>query len=136
MSIGRVAAHNGGVPQSSAVDVLAELNRRRDELTAQIARLNAPREEGMAAIGFGKRAGDFTAIATEQEERAVTAEQLDHQIDVVDRAIAKVNEGSYGRCDDCGGAIDDARLDALPTAIRCLSCQSANARADRGGRRR
>jgi DnaK suppressor protein len=119
-----------------AADVLAELNRRRDELIAQIARLNAPREEGMAAIGFGKRAGDFTAIATEQEERAVTAEQLDLQLSVVNRSIAKVTDGSYGRCDDCGEPIGDARLEALPTAIRCLNCQAQNRRADRGGKRR
>jgi len=124
------------VPPSPTVDVLAELNRRRDELMAQIARLNAPREEGMAAIGFGKRAGDFTAIATEQEERAVTAEQLDLQLSVVNRAIAKVTEGSYGRCDDCGDSIAGARLDALPTAIRCLSCQAKNGKANRGGKRR
>jgi RNA polymerase-binding transcription factor DksA len=103
---------------------------------AQIARLNAPREEGMAAIGFGKRAGDFTAIATEQEERAVTAEQLDLQLSVVDRAIAKVGEASYGRCDDCGQPIEGARLDALPTAIRCLGCQTANGKAGRSGKRR
>jgi DnaK suppressor protein len=112
-------------------EVLAELNRRRDELVAQIARLNAPREEGMAAIGFGKRAGDFTAIATEQEERAVTAEQLDLQLSVVNRAIAKVGDGTYGRCEDCGDPIGEARLEALPTAIRCLNCQSGSRRATR-----
>jgi RNA polymerase-binding transcription factor DksA len=115
---------------------MAELNRRRDELTSQIARLNAPREEGMAAIGFGKRAGDFTAIATEQEERAVTAEQLDRQLTVVDRAIAKVSEGSYGRCDECGEPIEGNRLAALPTAIRCLRCQTTNGRAAGVGKRR
>jgi len=92
----------------------------------------------MAAIGFGKRAGDFTAIATEQEERAMTAEQLDQQLDVVLRALAKVADGSYGRCDDCGGPIGEARLDALPTAVRCVSCQSNSrndARPARRGRR-
>lgn len=111
-----------------AADVVAELHRRRDMLVAQIARLNAPREEGMAAIGFGKRAGDFTAIATESEERAVTAEQLDLQLSVVNRVIAKVDEGSYGRCDDCGRPIGAARLEALPTVVRCLDCQSKQVR--------
>jgi DnaK suppressor protein len=115
----------------SDAEVLAELHRRRDELVAQITRLNLPREEGMAAIGFGKRAGDFTAIATEQEERAVTAEKLDLQLSVVNRAIAKVAEGSYGRCDDCGDPIGEARLEALPTAIRCLNCQSGSRRTSR-----
>jgi DnaK suppressor protein len=124
------------MPPSPAVDVLGELNRRRDELTAQISRLNAPREDGMAAIGFGKRAGDFTAIATEQEERAVTAEQLDLQLSVVNRAITKVSEGSYGRCDDCGQPIEGPRLDALPTAIRCLSCQAKSRKSERRASRR
>jgi DnaK suppressor protein len=119
---------------ASDAAVVAELNRRRDELVAQIARLNAPREEGMAAIGFGKRAGDFTAIATEQEERAVTAEKLDLQLSVVNRAIAKVAEGSYGNCDDCGDPIGEARLEALPTAIRCLNCQSGSRRTSRSRR--
>jgi DnaK suppressor protein len=120
---------------SSDADVLAELNRRRDELITQIARLNAPREEGMAAIGFGKRAGDFTAIATEQEERAVTAEKLDLQLSVVNRSIAKVSEGSYGTCDTCGKPIGDARLEALPTAVKCLDCQSGSASRPRPKRR-
>jgi len=105
-------------------------------LIAQIARLNAPRQDDLAAIGFGKRAGDFTAVATEQEERAVTAEQLDLQLTVVNRAIEKVADGSYGRCEDCGEPIAEARLQALPTAIRCLSCQSRNAHPGRGARRR
>ena len=115
--------------------VRTELERRREELVTQIARLNAPREEGMAAIGFGKRAGDFTAIATEQEERAVTAEQLDAQLDVVNRAIAKLDDDSYGRCDDCGEPIGAARLEALPTAVRCVNCQSGSRRAARPARR-
>ena len=120
---------------SSDAAVLVELNRRRDELVTQIARLNAPREEGMAAIGFGKRAGDFTAIATEQEERAVTAEKLDLQLSVVNRSIAKVSEGSYGTCDTCGKPIGDARLEALPTAVKCLDCQSGSASRRRQKRR-
>jgi DnaK suppressor protein len=122
--------------QSRSVDAFAELSRRREALMTQIVRLNAPRDEGMAAIGFGKRAGDFTAVATEQEERSVTAEQLDLRLSVVDRAIAKAAEGSYGRCDDCGAAIEAARLEALPTAIRCLRCQASAGRTRRADRRR
>jgi DnaK suppressor protein len=121
---------------ASDEEIRAELDRRRDELIAQITRLNLPREEGMAAIGFGKRAGDFTAIATEQEERAVTAEKLDLQLSVVNRAIAKLAEGSYGSCDDCGKPIGDARLEALPTAVRCLACQGGSRAADRSRTRR
>lgn len=39
------------------------------------------------------------------------------------RAIRKMREGSYGRCDDCSNAIPEERLKAAPGATRCLKCQ-------------
>ena len=39
--------------------------------------------------------------------------------DVV-RALAKVDEGTYGSCDVCGRLIPEGRLEALPWAVRCL----------------
>lgn len=41
------------------------------------------------------------------------------------RAKRRIAEGSYGKCIDCGGAISSARLEAYPTAERCIACQSA-----------
>jgi DnaK suppressor protein len=38
----------------------------------------------------------------------------------VQRALAKLEEGSYGTCDACGGPIGDARLEALPWAVLCV----------------
>lgn len=42
----------------------------------------------------------------------------------IDRAMQKLANGSYGVCVDCGADIAAARLDAEPTAIRCIQCQS------------
>jgi DnaK suppressor protein len=41
----------------------------------------------------------------------------------IDGALARLSEGSYGLCDDCGQSIPEARLQAEPTAIRCVRCQ-------------
>jgi DnaK suppressor protein len=41
----------------------------------------------------------------------------------VDRALARMRDGSYGVCVDCGEAIAPARLAAYPTATRCIECQ-------------
>jgi DnaK suppressor protein len=38
----------------------------------------------------------------------------------VDRALAKLDEGSYGRCDVCSEPIAEERLEALPWAVRCV----------------
>jgi len=41
----------------------------------------------------------------------------------IDTALARLSEGSYGLCEDCGQPIPAARLQAEPTALRCLQCQ-------------
>ncbi|MEQ1517872.1 MAG: TraR/DksA family transcriptional regulator [Usitatibacteraceae bacterium] len=42
------------------------------------------------------------------------------------RAKKRIADGSYGVCIDCGGTISSLRLEALPTAERCIDCQSAH----------
>jgi DnaK suppressor protein len=41
----------------------------------------------------------------------------------IDGALARLSEGSYGVCEDCGQRIPEARLQAEPTALRCVRCQ-------------
>lgn len=47
----------------------------------------------------------------------------------IEDAIRRIDEGSYGACESCGGAIERPRLKALPFAKKCMSCQNA---AERG----
>ena len=48
---------------------------------------------------------------------------LDEMRDI-DGALQRIANGSYGTCDDCGGDIDARRLEAQPTATRCIACQT------------
>jgi len=41
----------------------------------------------------------------------------------IDEALRKLNEGTYGTCEDCGEMIDEERLKILPFAIYCIDCQ-------------
>jgi len=54
-----------------------------------------------------------------------TREQM---LEAIDRALARIDEGSYGRCEDCGGEIPRVRLDALPFAARCIACEERQER--------
>ena len=46
-----------------------------------------------------------------------------------ERALAKLDEGSYGICDGCGATIDEARLAALPDSVFCVTCAAAQRRS-------
>jgi len=45
-------------------------------------------------------------------------------LDQVDAAIGRIADGSYGRCERCGGKIPKSRLDADPYAVQCIRCAS------------
>ena len=39
-------------------------------------------------------------------------------------ALRKIDDGTYGACENCGDPIPDARLEAMPTARLCMACAS------------
>jgi len=52
------------------------------------------------------------------------AEHTGRQLDVVRRALAKFEDGSYGLCERCGEHIGHLRLEARPEARLCIVCQT------------
>jgi DnaK suppressor protein len=89
-----------------------------------------------------RRASLITALknevpAAEPEASEDNAAQINEQMEVdteliavescrlaeVDEALVRIKNGTYGTCEGCGRAIALARLEALPTASRCLNCQ-------------
>lgn len=50
------------------------------------------------------------------------------EIEAIDRALARIATGDYGRCLACGRLIPLPRLEALPTAERCVECAARNER--------
>jgi RNA polymerase-binding transcription factor len=104
-------------------EVAVSLKARRIELAAELERLTAPPAEG-ASVGFGKRIGDGTTEAVERLATTATARSLAASIKDIDRALIKIEEGTYGVCDSCGEPIAEARLEALPAAALCVVCAS------------
>ncbi len=100
------------------------LRSRRAELVAELDRLTEPPTEGVA-VGFGKRVGDGTTEAVERLATTAMARSLSASITDIDRALEKLDEGTYGVCARCGEQIPAARLEALPATTLCVSCASA-----------
>ncbi|MGH9170957.1 MAG: TraR/DksA family transcriptional regulator [Acidimicrobiales bacterium] len=116
----------GHSPESSSpAAVLAALLARRAELLAEVTELAEPIRAPGVQVQFGKRAGDHTSDAVLQMTRSVTAGELNQLTIEIDRAISKVEEGTYGVCDACGAPIAPERLEALPWAVLCVRCKSA-----------
>ncbi len=97
------------------------LEARRDDARERIAAL-ARRPELGAAQGFGKRIGDGTTEAISRLTEIGVGSSLEHGLARTERALAKLDDGNYGRCDACGEPIAAARLDAMPDVVLCLSC--------------
>lgn len=101
------------------------LEGERDALVAQLDELTAAPRDPMASVSFGKRVGEGTNQAVERIAQVSAAKTFDAKLRDVERALAKLAEGTYGRCDGCGTPIPDARLEAIPWAVRCVSCAAA-----------
>lgn len=61
-------------------------------------------------------------VAFERARVAALEAEATTRLDEVDRALARLASGDYGRCARCGGPIGSARLEALPAAERCVAC--------------
>ncbi len=61
-------------------------------------------------------------LAFERQHLAALIEQATDQLVRIDTAVAKLTDGSYGRCERCGKPIAPARLTARPTARTCITC--------------
>ena len=105
--------------------IRATLERDRSALLAELeALVDVPRDPA-ATIGFGKRVGEGTTEAIGRLERVGQADVLSTKLADVERALAKLDDGSYGRCDRCGAAIGDDRLEARPASVLCVRCSAA-----------
>jgi RNA polymerase-binding transcription factor len=104
-------------------DVRSLLEARRRQLNDELAELTKPPEAG-TNLSFGKRIGEGTSEAVERISSTAAARSIAAALAEADRALGKVEEGTYGRCDGCGRPITAERLEAMPSATLCVICSS------------
>jgi DnaK suppressor protein len=100
-------------------DTRTTLLEKKAELEDQMATLEEPPGE-RGEISFGKRVGEGTAMAVDRLSQVAVHDKLQVTMVDVDRALAKLDEDTYGTCDVCGQPIGDGRLEALPWATLCV----------------
>jgi DnaK suppressor protein len=107
--------------------VRADLEARRDRDRERLGDL-AKRPERGSAVSFGKRIGDGTSEAVSRLTEVGVGESLEREVRRIERALTKLDEGTYGICDNCGAPISPGRLRAMPEGVLCLDCAAAERR--------
>jgi DnaK suppressor protein len=115
-------------PDEDLDAVRRRLRERRDATRERVAAL-AQRPELGTAQGFGKRIGDGTVEAVSRLTEIGVGSSLESGLIRIERALAKLDEGTYGSCDACGEPIPPARLQALPDSVLCVGCARSERRA-------
>ena len=106
----------------SSQDLVQRLKHRRAELIGRkerVARDLSHREEPVVA--------DFDDGAIQRENDEVLGtlgETIEAEIAAIDKALARAAKGLLGVCEKCEQPISNARLEAVPYAITCATCES------------
>ena len=108
-------------------DIRVELEARRRAIRDRVEALAEAPEMG-AAQGFGNRIWDGTTEAISRLTDIGIGRSLETALARVERALAKLDEGTYGACDSCGRPIAPARLEAMPDSVLCVECAAAERR--------
>lgn len=112
------------------------LAKRREELRWLIhdALIASKREDYVELAGSVHDAGEESVAELLADMRLSTLDREVGELRDVEAALVRIADGVYGKCTDCGDAIGRERLDAYPTAKRCLRCQTVYETRKRGGR--
>ena len=106
--------------------VEARLRERAEEIArrrANMANANDGMRDGELA-DYDQHPADQGTETFEQERDATTDILLADEARSVEIAQERLAEGTYGTCVDCGNEIPEARLEAIPEAIRCIDDQN------------
>jgi RNA polymerase-binding protein DksA len=111
-------------------EVVKELKEHRDRLAAIVG------ESEQELAGLMRDAGD--GAGHDQADVGATSFERDHELTVlarerdtlvqIERALAHIDDGSYGVCDSCGNPVGKNRLMAVPHATLCMSCKQREER--------
>jgi len=116
---------DGGFLEEARTLLLSErenYTRQADELKAQADLLALEHEPG--DVQFDEEGGEGGTSNVDRELDLVLSAQARAAVEEIDRALLKIDAGTYGRCERCGNEIPRARLEALPHAALCVACKS------------
>lgn len=101
------------------------LRTERKHLVHQLDELGAAESGDLRSdLDFGESFADAAAVTAERTEVLGLVESLKNQLEEVDKALAHIESGTYGTCDNCGNEIGTDRIQFRPSSVLCIDCKS------------
>lgn len=99
-----------------------DLRAERERLTRRKEQLEAARSRGNFTLSD---TGDRGQYAAERDQADQTIVQVRERMHAIGRALARIDDGTYGACVGCSSPIPLERLEVRPTAEECMNCASS-----------
>ena len=100
------------------------LNERRREITNEVqGKIRVARSEHM--VGDVVDAVETSEADIQEDIEFALIQMKAETLNKINEALARLEEGTYGYCFECGEDIAEQRLRALPFAVRCKDCEEA-----------
>ena len=116
-------------------DLRKRLMEERDELQRQAAEIEESSFGGAQSdltgdvASFDEEFADAGTATFERERDLSLSNNIRDLTEKIDRALERIDEGTYGLCERCGRPIEKARIKALPYATLCIRDKQAEERA-------
>jgi DnaK suppressor protein len=112
------------VDQATLDQLRAELDEDRQQQLELLKDHGAdPYNDEVADLGIANDSFADSAQATEERSELLGQLEIARQrVHLIDAALARMDQGTYGICIDCGQTIPAERLEARPLSVRCVRC--------------
>lgn len=103
----------------------ARLEGLRDEFLAEGLTTETESETFDALTTNSQHPADLGTETFDRERDMSILEQVEGELVAIEQALVRLEKGTYGTCEACGGEIEDGRLEARPEARLCIADQRA-----------
>jgi RNA polymerase-binding protein DksA len=107
-------------------EIKKRLEAERITLEHQLSEHGAQAGGGVE-VGLDEGFADSAQVTAERSELLSLVEQLRDTLSGVEAALARMNDGTFGKCQQCGREIPPERLEAVPATTLCVSCKQTSA---------
>lgn len=106
-----------------------KLEDKKQDVTKELmsfANKTNPSTEGFDTVfpNYGEHEDENAQEITTYENNLPLEHTLETDLAKINKALKKIEEGTYGICEKCGESIDPKRLEAYPEAETCIKCAS------------